>query len=50
MIVTATKLDGVRIFEPRVFVEARGWFTETWSSTRYAAEGVPSEFVQDNVS
>lgn len=50
MIVTATKLSGVRIFEPRVFAEARGWFTETWNAARYAAEGVSSEFVQDNVS
>ncbi len=50
MIVTATSLAGVRIFEPRVFAEARGWFQEMWSAARYAAEGVPSEFVQDNVS
>jgi dTDP-4-dehydrorhamnose 3,5-epimerase len=50
VIVTATKLDGVRIFEPRVFAEARGWFKETWSAARYAAEGVPPVFVQDNVS
>jgi dTDP-4-dehydrorhamnose 3,5-epimerase len=50
VIVTATKLAGVRIFEPRVFSEARGWFKETWSAARYSTEGVPSAFVQDNVS
>jgi dTDP-4-dehydrorhamnose 3,5-epimerase len=50
MIVTATRLAGVRIIEPRVFAEARGWFMETWSAARYAAEGLPAEFVQDNVS
>jgi dTDP-4-dehydrorhamnose 3,5-epimerase len=50
VIVTSTELDGVRVFEPRVFAEARGWFMETWSAARYAAEGVPSEFQQDNVS
>jgi dTDP-4-dehydrorhamnose 3,5-epimerase len=33
-----------------VFAEARGWFMETWSAARYAAEGLPGEFVQDNVS
>ena len=50
VIVTATKLAGVRIVEPRVFAEARGWFKETWNSARYEAEGLPSGFVQDNVS
>ena len=50
MIVTATRLPGVRIIEPRVFAEARGWFMETWSAARYAADGLPAAFVQDNVS
>lgn len=50
MNVTTTELPGVLIVEPRVFTEARGWFTETWSAARYAASGIPSAFVQDNVS
>jgi dTDP-4-dehydrorhamnose 3,5-epimerase len=48
--VISTELPGVKIVEPRVFGEPRGWFMETWSSARYAAEGVPLQFVQDNVS
>lgn len=50
MKVIETELPGLRIIEPRVFGEARGWFTETWNAARYAAEGMPYQFVQDNVS
>ena len=50
MNVTTTDLPGVLIIEPRVYGEARGWFTETWSAERYAAHGIESRFVQDNVS
>jgi dTDP-4-dehydrorhamnose 3,5-epimerase len=48
--VTRAELPGVLVIEPRVFAEARGWFTETWSSGRYAEHGIPTGFVQDNVS
>jgi dTDP-4-dehydrorhamnose 3,5-epimerase len=48
--VSPTPLPGVLVIEPRVFREARGWFTETWSAARYAELGVSSAFVQDNVS
>jgi dTDP-4-dehydrorhamnose 3,5-epimerase len=48
--VTTTALPGVLVIEPRVFGEARGWFMETWSDGRYAGHGIPSAFVQDNVS
>ncbi|HTB78915.1 MAG TPA: dTDP-4-dehydrorhamnose 3,5-epimerase [Polyangiaceae bacterium] len=50
MNVRPTELPGLLIIEPRVFSEARGWFTETWSAVRYAEHGIPSAFVQDNVS
>jgi dTDP-4-dehydrorhamnose 3,5-epimerase len=58
MNVLPTALPGVLVIEPRVFAGARGWFTETWSSARYAANGIPTSadaaaarpFVQDNVS
>lgn len=50
MKVVETELPGVRIIEPRVFGETRGWFMETWSAARYAAEGIGAGFVQDNVS
>lgn len=50
MNVRPTSLPGVLVIEPRVFREPRGWFTETWSAVRYAEQGIPSAFVQDNVS
>jgi len=48
--VIPTALPGVLILEPRVFRDGRGWFVETWQAERYAALGLPSTFVQDNVS
>lgn len=50
MNVRPTELPGLLVIEPRVFSEARGWFTESWSAVRYAEHGIPSAFVQDNVS
>jgi dTDP-4-dehydrorhamnose 3,5-epimerase len=50
MNVLPTKLDGVLIFEPRVFGDERGFFLETWSGARYAEHGLPQRFAQDNVS
>jgi dTDP-4-dehydrorhamnose 3,5-epimerase len=48
--VRPSELAGILVFEPRVFSEPRGWFTETWSAARYAEHGLPTAFVQDNVS
>ena len=50
MKVTATKLPGVLILEPRVFRDDRGEFLETWQARRYAEAGLPETFVQDNLS
>jgi dTDP-4-dehydrorhamnose 3,5-epimerase len=50
VIVTKTDLPGVLVIEPRVFTESRGWLLEAWNAPRYAAEGMPLEFGQDNVS
>jgi len=50
VIVSKTTLSGVRVIDPRVFPEPRGWTFETWNAARYAAEGIPSVFAQDNVS
>jgi dTDP-4-dehydrorhamnose 3,5-epimerase len=46
----ATDLPGVLVIEPSVFGDARGFFTETWRSDRYAELGLPAVFVQDNLS
>jgi dTDP-4-dehydrorhamnose 3,5-epimerase len=49
--VTETRLPGVRIIEPEVFVDPRGFFQETFQAERYRAEaGIDLPFVQDNHS
>ena len=45
-----TSLPGAVIIEPRVFVDERGFFLETFQSRRFAASGLPSAFVQTNHS
>lgn len=50
MNIIETELPGVLIVEPRLFGDDRGYFLETWNQTGYAAAGIPSTFVQDNLS
>lgn len=51
MKVLETDLPGVRIIEPRVFGDARGFFLETFSKERYREKaGITLDFVQDNHS
>jgi dTDP-4-dehydrorhamnose 3,5-epimerase len=50
MKVTETELPGVVLVEPRVFFDERGFFLEAFHIERYAASGVPTGFVQDNLS
>lgn len=50
MKVLKTELEGVLIVEPKVFGDARGFFFESWSQSRYAEAGLPGRFVQDNLS
>lgn len=50
MRVIDTKLAGVKIIEPRVFGDARGFFLETFQADRYAEHGMTLPFVQDNHS
>jgi len=50
MNIKETKLTGVLILEPKVFTDDRGYFLETWNSTRYEQAGIPGPFVQDNIS
>ncbi|MBA7485247.1 dTDP-4-dehydrorhamnose 3,5-epimerase [subsurface metagenome] len=50
MNVKETKLPGVLVLEPNVFADERGFFLETWNSTRYEDAGIRGPFVQDNVS
>ncbi|MDB4968037.1 MAG: rfbC [Myxococcales bacterium] len=50
MKVIETALPGVLVIEPRVFSDDRGFFLETFSASRYAALGIPTQFAQDNLS
>lgn len=50
MNIFSTILEGVRVVEPDVFGDDRGFFMETWHARRYHAHGLPGTFVQDNVS
>ena len=45
-----TKLEGVCIIEPQVFGDKRGYFMETYSTSRMAEVGITNDFVQDNQS
>ena len=50
MNVVAGQLPGVKIIEPAVFGDARGFFLESWNRARYTAAGLDVDFVQDNLS
>ena len=51
MNVVKTKLHDCVIIEPKVFVDERGFFLETFQAERYAAlAGITLPFVQDNHS
>ena len=50
MNVIDTEIEGVKIVEPQVFGDARGWFAEQYNAERYKANGISTDFVQDNES
>ncbi len=50
MNVTPTALPDVRLIEPRVFGDERGFFFESWNARAFAAAGLDVAFVQDNHS
>lgn len=50
MKVIETKLSGVKVIEPVVYGDHRGWFMETYSETRFKEAGIAITFVQDNQS
>jgi dTDP-4-dehydrorhamnose 3,5-epimerase len=45
-----TPLKDVKLIEPQVFGDARGFFLETWQVEKFAAAGITAPFVQDNHS
>ncbi len=50
MQVLDTALPGVKLIEPRVFGDDRGFFYESFNRRALAAAGIDAEFVQDNHS
>ncbi|WHY66790.1 dTDP-4-dehydrorhamnose 3,5-epimerase [Neobacillus sp. SuZ13] len=50
MKVIETLLPGVKVIEPNVFGDHRGWFMETYSDAIFEKEGIGIKFVQDNQS
>lgn len=50
MNVIETAISGVLVLEPKVLVDQRGFFMETYRADRYAAVGISGPFVQDNLS
>jgi len=48
--VVATAIPDVRIVEPRVFGDARGFFLESWNARAFLDAGIDAQFVQDNHS
>jgi len=50
MQVIDTGLEGVKIIEPQVFGDERGFFLESWNREKFEAAGMPANFVQDNHS
>jgi dTDP-4-dehydrorhamnose 3,5-epimerase len=47
---TVTKFPEVKIVEPEVFADERGYFQETFSEGKYRALEINEHFVQDNLS
>jgi len=50
MQIVDTALTGVKILEPKVFGDERGFFLESWNRAAFEAAGLPGAFVQDNHS
>jgi dTDP-4-dehydrorhamnose 3,5-epimerase len=50
MRVIAPDVPDVLIIDPKLFGDQRGFFLETYQSTRYAEHGISRPFVQDNLS
>lgn len=50
MKVTPTAIPDVKLIEPRVFGDSRGFFFESWNARALADAGIEAEFVQDNHS
>lgn len=50
MRVASCSIPDVKLIEPDIFADERGFFTEIYNQGRAAAAGMPTGFVQDNLS
>jgi dTDP-4-dehydrorhamnose 3,5-epimerase len=50
MKVIPTSISDVKLIEPTVFGDERGFFLESWNAREFAAADIPETFVQDNHS
>ena len=48
--VTTCDIDGLKVIEPAVYGDERGYFMETYNYNDYKEAGIDIEFVQDNQS
>lgn len=48
--VTTCDIEGLKVIEPTVFGDSRGYFFESYNYNDYAAAGITEHFVQDNQS
>lgn len=48
--VTTCDIEGLKVIEPKVFGDDRGYFFESYNYNDYKAAGIDMEFVQDNQS
>lgn len=45
-----TRLPGVLLLKPEIFLDARGFMTESWNHQTFSGLGLDLDFVQDNHS
>lgn len=50
MKITKTKIPGVKLIDPKVFGDERGFFMEIWNEKAFQEAGINATFVQDNHS
>ncbi len=46
----ATNIPGLKVFEPKVFEDSRGYFFESYNENVFRQEGIDIRWVQDNQS
>jgi len=50
MKIISTRIAEVKLIEPKVFGDSRGFFMETYQKLKLEASGISADFVQDNHS